>query len=71
VGSDAPNAVLVQKIYCSHAQKWPPKTLEETLNERSSNARCIDQRFVLMYSTWYSTNNDGGVANSQWIGEGG
>jgi hypothetical protein len=38
VGSDAPNAVLLQKNHCSQAQKQP-KTLEETLEQRSSNAR--------------------------------
>ena len=66
MGSDAPNAMLLQKNYCSHAQKRP-KTLEETLEERSRNALGIDQRSISMHST----NNDGGVANSQQVGEGG
>jgi hypothetical protein len=39
VGSDAPNAVLLKKNHCSHAQKQPKKTLEETLEKRSRNAR--------------------------------
>ena len=66
MGSDAPNAVLLQKNHCSQTQKRP-KTLEETLEKRSSNARGIGQRFISMYSI----NNDGGVANSQQVGEGG
>jgi hypothetical protein len=47
--------------------KMAKKTLTETLKERSRNARGIGQRSVLMYST----NNDGGMANSRWVGEGG
>jgi hypothetical protein len=43
------------------------KTLEETFEERSSNARGIGQRFISMYSI----NNDGGVAKSLQVGEGG
>ena len=37
------------------------------LEKRSRNARGIGQRSVSMYST----NNDGGAANSQRVGEGG
>jgi hypothetical protein len=43
------------------------KTLEETLEKRSRNALGIGQRSVSMHST----NNYGGVANSQRFGEGG
>jgi hypothetical protein len=50
------------------------KTLEETLEDaremlekRSRNARGIGQ----CSNSMYSTNNDGGVANSQRVGEGG
>ena len=70
MGSDAPNAVLLQKNHCSQAQKRPKTlegTLEETLEQRSRNALGIGQRSVSMHST----NNDGGVANSQRVGEGG
>jgi hypothetical protein len=42
------------------------KTLEGTLEKRSTSARGIGQRFVSMYST----ENDGGVVNSQRVGEG-
>jgi hypothetical protein len=66
VGSDAPNAVLLQKNHCSQAQKRP-KTLEETLERRLRNALGIGQRSASMHST----NNDGGVANSRRVGEGG
>ena len=66
MGSDAPNAVLLQKNHCSQTKKRP-KTLEETLEERSRNALGIGQRSVSMHLT----NNDGGVANSQQVGEGG
>jgi hypothetical protein len=65
VGSDAPNAVLLQKKYYSHAPKRS-KTLEGTLEKRSRNAPGIGQRSISMHST----NNDGGVANSQRVGEG-
>ena len=47
--------------------KMAKKTLEETLEKRSRNALGIGQRSVSMHST----NNDGGVANSQRVGEGG
>jgi hypothetical protein len=49
--------------------KMAKKTLEETLEKRSKkrsrNALGIGQRSVSMHST----NNDGGVANSQRVGE--
>jgi hypothetical protein len=70
VGSEAPNAVLVQKNHCSQTQKRPTtleETLEGTLEERSRNALGVGQRSISMHST----NNDGGVANSQRVGEGG
>ena len=70
MGSDAPNAVLLQKNHCSQAQKRPNnarRNARETLEERSRNALGIGQRSVSMHST----NNDGGVANSQRVGEGG
>ena len=70
MGSDAPNAVLLQKNHCSQAQKWPKnarRNARETLEKRSRNALGIGQRSVSMHST----NNDGGVANSQRVGEGG
>ena len=67
MGSEAPNAVLLQKNHCSQTQKRPKKTLEETLEKRSRNALGMGQRSVSMHST----NNDGGVANSQRVGEGG
>jgi hypothetical protein len=51
VGSDAPNAVLLQKNHCSHAQNGQKKTLEETLEERSRNALGIGQRSISMHST--------------------
>jgi hypothetical protein len=47
--------------------KTAKKTLEETLQKRSRHALGIGQRSVSMHST----NNDGGVANSQRVGEGG
>jgi hypothetical protein len=50
----------------AHMPKNGPKMLEETLEKRSRNALGIGQRSVLMHST----NNDGGVANSQRVGEG-
>jgi hypothetical protein len=57
----------------AHRPKDGKKTLEETLEERSRNAPKrsrnalgIGQRSVPIYST----NNDGGVANSQRVGEG-
>ena len=43
------------------------RNARETLEKRSRNALGIGQRFVSMHST----NNDGGVANSQRVGEGG
>ena len=54
------------KKITAHMPKNGQKTLEETLEKRSRNARGIGQRSVSMYST----NNDGGVANSQRVGEG-
>jgi hypothetical protein len=56
--------VLLLKI-TAQAQKRPKK-LDETLKKRSRNARVIGQRSVSMYSTI----NDGGVTNSQQVGEG-
>ena len=43
------------------------RNARETLEKRSRNALGIGQRSVSMHST----NNDGGVANSQRVGEGG
>jgi hypothetical protein len=43
------------------------KKARETLEERSRNALGIGQRSISMHST----TNDGGVANSQRVGEGG
>jgi hypothetical protein len=51
----------------AHSPKNSQKTLEETLEERSRNALGIHQRSVSMHLT----NNDGGVANPQRVGEGG
>jgi uncharacterized protein (UPF0216 family) len=48
----------------AHMPKKRARTLEENLKERS---RYLGQRSVSMYST----DNDGGVANSQRVGEGG
>ena len=70
MGSEAPNAVLLQKNHCSQTQKTAKnarRNARETLEERSRNALGIGQRSVSMHST----NNNGGVANSQWVGEGG
>ena len=57
----------MQKKIVLICPKLPQKTLEETLDERSRNARDVGQRSVSMYST----NIDSGVANSQRVGEGG
>jgi hypothetical protein len=43
------------------------RNARETLEKRSRNALGIGQRSVSMHLT----NNDGGVANSQRVGEGG
>ena len=43
------------------------RNARETLEKRSSSALGIGQRSVSMHST----NNDGGVASSQRVGEGG
>jgi hypothetical protein len=49
------------------AKKKRSKKRSRTLEKRSSNALGIGQRSVSMHST----NNDGGVANSQRVGDGG
>ena len=70
MGSDAPNAVLLQKKILLTSPKTTQnarRNARETLQERSTNALGIGQRSVSMHST----NNDGGVANSQRVGEGG
>jgi hypothetical protein len=51
----------------AHMPKNGQKTLEETLEKRSRNALGIGQRSISMNST----NNDGGVANSRRVGDGG
>ena len=61
-------------LTCPKMAKMLEETLEkrsrnarETLEERSRNTPGIGQRSVSMHST----NNDGGVANSRQVGEGG
>ena len=49
----------------AHMPQNSQKPLEGTLEKRSSNVRGIGQRFVSIYST----DNDGGVANSQRVEE--
>ena len=69
MGSDAPNAVLLQKNHCSQTQKRQKKRSKKrsrTLEKRSRNALGIGQRSVSMHFT----NIDDGVASSQQVGEG-
>jgi hypothetical protein len=59
--------MLMQKNHCSHAQKRPKnarRNARATLEKRTIG---IGQRSISLHST----NNDGGVANTQRVGEGG
>ena len=75
MGSDAPNAVLLQKNHCSQTQKRP-KTLEETLEKRSKNARetlevpasapsrCTQPKMMVV---WPTRDGLGGVLAQAWV----
>jgi hypothetical protein len=54
-------------LTCPKMAKNARRNARETLEKRSRNALGIGQHSVSMHST----NNDGGVANSQRVGEGG